>query len=114
MKLWQKESPRRVKPLLYIYRVLLTGIHLMRTGKLEANLRNLNEVFALPYVPPLIERKLEGVEKGKLKGDDLAFHEREYARLVAELESARDHTALPDQPAGRAELNDLLKRLRKG
>src|ERR1700747_2585850 len=31
-KLFLKESPRRVKPLLYVYRVLLTGIHLMRTG----------------------------------------------------------------------------------
>ena len=32
-KLFLKESPRRVKPLLYVYRVLLTGIHLMRTGR---------------------------------------------------------------------------------
>ena len=30
--LFQKEDPPRVKPLLYVYRVLLTGIHLMRTG----------------------------------------------------------------------------------
>jgi uncharacterized protein len=32
-KLFQKEDPPRVKPLLYVYRVLLTGIHLMRTGR---------------------------------------------------------------------------------
>src|SRR3954463_545289 len=32
-RLFKKESPRRVKPLLYVYRVLLTGIHLMRTGE---------------------------------------------------------------------------------
>ena len=31
-KLFRKEDPPRVKPLLYVYRVLLTGIHLMRTG----------------------------------------------------------------------------------
>ena len=37
-KLFEKEQPRRVKPLLYVYRVLLTGIHLMRTGSIEANL----------------------------------------------------------------------------
>ncbi|MCB1694521.1 MAG: nucleotidyltransferase domain-containing protein, partial [Pseudomonadales bacterium] len=37
-KLFQKESPPRVKPLLYLYRVLLTGIHLMRTSQVEANL----------------------------------------------------------------------------
>src|SRR5207237_110 len=32
-KLFLKESPRRVKPLLYVYRVLLTGIALMRSGE---------------------------------------------------------------------------------
>src|ERR1700758_5189092 len=36
--LFGKDSPPRVKPLLYVYRVILTGIHLMRTGKIEANL----------------------------------------------------------------------------
>ena len=35
-KLFEKERPRRVKPLLYLYRVLLTGIHLMRAGEVEA------------------------------------------------------------------------------
>jgi predicted nucleotidyltransferase len=42
-KLFSKESQPRVKPLLYVYRVLLTGIHLMRTGEVEANLVRLNE-----------------------------------------------------------------------
>src|SRR5258708_7343906 len=46
-KLFLKESPRRVKPLLYVYRVLLTGIHLMRTGEVEANLVTLNEILSL-------------------------------------------------------------------
>ena len=41
-RLFDKERPRRVKPLLYVYRVLLTGIHLMRTGEVEANLVRLN------------------------------------------------------------------------
>src|SRR4029453_5858888 len=42
-KLFQKEDPPHVKPLLYVYRVLLTGIHLMRTGDVEANLVPLTE-----------------------------------------------------------------------
>jgi uncharacterized protein len=46
-KLFLKESPRRVKPLLYVYRVLLTGIHLMRAGEIEANLVKLNEEFPI-------------------------------------------------------------------
>ena len=113
MKLWRKEEPRRVKPLLYIYRVLLTGIHLMRSGHLNANLVELNEVFGLPYLPELIQRKLEGAEKGKLEGADLQFHESEYDRLVIELEKARDATSLPEYPSAHDEINDLLVRLRK-
>src|SRR5919202_4085310 len=57
-KLFDKERPRRVKPLLYVYRVLLTGIHLMRTGEVEANLVRLNDHFRLTYLPDLIARKL--------------------------------------------------------
>jgi predicted nucleotidyltransferase len=57
-KLFLKESPRRVKPLLYVYRVLLTGIHLMRTGEVQANLVTLNEEFRLPYIADLVARKL--------------------------------------------------------
>jgi hypothetical protein len=46
---FQKANPPRVKPLLYVYRVPLTGIHLMRTGQVEANLIKLNEDLRLPY-----------------------------------------------------------------
>ena len=46
-KLFEKENPPRVKPLLYVYRVLLTGIHLMQTGVIEANLLRLNETAKL-------------------------------------------------------------------
>jgi hypothetical protein len=61
-KLFLNESPRRVKPLLYVYRVLLTGIHLMRTGQVEANLVTLNQEFRLPYIDDLVARKLAGPE----------------------------------------------------
>ena len=67
-KLFEKESPRRVKPLLYVYRVLLTGIHLMRTGEVEANLVKLNEQYPLPYVPDLISRKLAGHRAIRIDG----------------------------------------------
>jgi hypothetical protein len=111
-RLFEKEQPRRVKPLLYVYRVLLTGIHLMRTGRVEPNLVTLNEEFRLPYVPELVQRKLAGPEKGALPETDFAFHEREYQRLRAELERARDTSTLPEAPSARAGLNELLVRLR--
>ena len=111
-KLFHKESPPRVKPLLYVYRVLLTGIHLMRKGEIEANLVLLNETFKLPYLPELIDRKVTGSEKGTLDAADLSFHELEYERLRIELEKAFEATDLPEQPSGAAALNDLLVRLR--
>jgi predicted nucleotidyltransferase len=113
-KLFEKESPRRVKPLLYVYRVLLTGIHLMRTGKIEANLLQLNDEFRLPYVPDLVARKLAGPEKSKLEDADMAFHQSEYQRLRAELQAAHDTSLLPEAPSeeSRMALNDLLVRIR--
>ena len=43
--LFKKEQPSRIKPLLYVYRVILTGIHLMKTGQIEANLLKLKEEY---------------------------------------------------------------------
>ncbi|HEV2691601.1 MAG TPA: nucleotidyltransferase domain-containing protein [Verrucomicrobiae bacterium] len=115
-KLFLKESPRRVKPLLYVYRVLLTGIHLMRTGVIEANLVTLNEEFRLPYIKDLVARKLSGPEKSKLEDADIVFHEAEYQRLRGELQAAHEACRLPELPdeATRAALNDLLVRVRVG
>ena len=113
-KLFDKQRPRRVKPLLYVYRVLLTGINLMRTGKIEANLVTLNEEFQLRYIPDLVARKLAGPEKSTLEDADLPFHESEYQRLRRELQAAHDAAQLPELPGEetRAALNDLLQRLR--
>jgi uncharacterized protein len=113
-KLFQKENPPHVKPLLYVYRVLLTGIHLMRTGEIQANLGRLNEVFKLPYIPELIERKVVGTEKGRLEQADLAFHQGEYERLRAELEKAHQESKLPEAPSGAAALHELLVTIRLG
>jgi uncharacterized protein len=110
--LFEKEQPPRVKPLLYVYRVLLSGIHLMRSGEVEANLVQLNDQFRLPYLPELIARKLAGPEHGALDNADLAFHRTEYERLCAQLESAQQTTSLPETASGRAALDDLLVRVR--
>ena len=113
-ELFLKESPRRVKPLLYVYRVLLTGIHLMCTGEIEANLVTLNEGFQLPHITDLVARKLAGPEKSKLEDADIAFHDSEYRRLRAELQAAHEASTLPELPSDetRAALNDLLVRVR--
>ncbi|GAA5141975.1 hypothetical protein GCM10023213_27110 [Prosthecobacter algae] len=113
-ELFLKESPHRVKPLLYVYRVLLTGIWMMRTGEVEANLVTLNETFRLPYVDDLIARKLAGPEQGTLDDADLAFHQSEFERLRAMLQAAHEASTLRELPedVARAGINDLLIRVR--
>ncbi len=111
-KLFEKETPRRVKPLLYAYRVLLTGIHLMRTGEVEANLVRLNQDARLSHVTDLIARKLAGPERSTLDDSDFAFHQWEYGRLRGELEASHRASRLPEAPSARPALNDLLVRLR--
>ena len=92
--------------------MLLTGIHLMRTGEVQANLVALNESFKLPFVPDLMARKLGGGEHATLTDADVEFHRAQYLRLRAELEAARDVSTLPELPTARPALNDLLLRLR--
>jgi predicted nucleotidyltransferase len=111
-QLFKKEAAPRIKPLLYVFRVLLTGIHLMRTGVLEANLRTLNEEARLPYLDDLIEQKSNGKEKETLDPSRLNHYDREFERLRTELETARDASSLPEQPSARRELHDLLLRVR--
>jgi predicted nucleotidyltransferase len=111
-KLFEKEQPRRVKPLLYVYRVLLTGIHLMRTGQVEANLLRLNESARLSYVDELVRRKLAGPEQSALADADVTFYRGEYDRLRGDLQAAFEASTLPEAPSAQPALHDLLIRLR--
>ena len=102
----------RVKTLLYLYRVLMTGIRLMRAGVIEADLRKLNDEFALSWIPDLIRRKTTKTEKTTLDARELDFHLNECAKLRAELEASALHSRLPDFPSGVRALDDLLVRVR--
>src|SRR5687768_13529456 len=84
--LLEKENPPRVKPLLYVYRVLLTGIYLMQTGVVEANLPRLNETAKLPYLDGRIQRKISGAEKERVTDAALDYHRGEYGRLRTRLQ----------------------------
>ncbi len=112
-KQWELfERQRRLKPLLYCYRALLTGIWLMEEGTIEANVMRLNHRFRLPYLGDLISLKLQGSETTVLEDVNLDFHEREYRRLARQLEEARMSSSLPDEPRDKLALHNLLIRLR--
>lgn len=104
-----------VGTLLYVYRVLLTGLHLVRAGEVEANLERLDEDARLPQLPDLLARKRAGPEQGALADADLAFHEAEVRRLTGALEEAMTASRLPDLPlpGARAALNEVIIDLRR-
>lgn len=113
-QLLQKHEPFRVKPLLYVYRSLLTGMYLLESGEVEANLSHLNKHFQLSYIPELIEAKKTGPEKGILPEQNLDIYEKEYIRLTRMLKAMIETTELPESPSKetKAALHDFLVRLR--
>ncbi|MEH1869326.1 MAG: nucleotidyltransferase domain-containing protein [Nostoc sp.] len=111
-KLFENEHTYRLKPLLYVYRVLLTGIYLMQTGIVEANIMKLNEGFNLSYIHDLIAQKLAGKEKSVVSNVNVDFHQIEYERLRNKLQEAYESSLLPEVPSANAALHNLLVRLR--
>lgn len=110
--LFQKEAEPRIKPLLYTFRVLLTGIHLMRSGEIEANLGVLNTIFGLPFIPELMARKREGNEQETLDPGNKDYYEREFCTLRARLVEEGAITSLPASPTAEEALNDIVIRVR--
>ena len=93
-KLIEKMEAKTAKAVLYAYRVLMTGIHLMRTGRVEANILVLNEDFKLDAIPQLIDMKVaEKVAPPDLEWD---FHAKELDRLEDELGVAYENTKLSE------------------
>ncbi|MFB9681946.1 nucleotidyltransferase domain-containing protein [Streptosporangium vulgare] len=105
------ERSGELKPLLYTFRVLLTGIHLMRTGELEADLTRLSG--GPPYLGDLVAAKRfaehgsppPGAPGPERLADDVA-------RLTGRLEEARDSSGLPDTAPSADAVHDLVVRTR--
>ncbi|RSN56814.1 MULTISPECIES: nucleotidyltransferase domain-containing protein [Actinomadura] len=106
------ENRDELKPLLYVFRTLLTGVHLMRAGELETDLTKLLG-DAPPYVPDLVAAKRDAEHAGLPPGaPDRSVLRSDVDALTALLEEERDRSALPERPkAGRA-LHDLVVRTR--
>jgi predicted nucleotidyltransferase len=100
-----------LKPLLYTFRVLSTGIHLMRTGEVLADLGELDHGPA--YVPDLIAAKREA-EHGALPAGapDPGRLAADVAASTTRLETERDRSSLPERPSAAPALHDLVSRAR--
>ncbi|MER6676454.1 nucleotidyltransferase domain-containing protein [Streptomyces sp. NPDC000983] len=101
-----------LKPLLYTFRVLLTGIHLMRAGEVQAHLPTLlGQVPEAPaYLPELIAAKAEqehgaaDVDHARVEADVTALH--------ATLDEAQTASALPEAATAHDALHDFVVRVR--
>jgi len=109
LKLLEKQQPKTAKSLLYAYRVLMTGIHLLRSGEVQANICLLNEECGLPFIPELIDRKLQ--EKTVLPDLDWDFHRQQLTALESQMQTAFEQSTLPED-RDRNAINNLLIDLR--
>lgn len=100
-----------VKRLLYAYRVYATGIHVLRTGEVVADLRELDPDVT---VTGLLERKRAGAEKGLLEPGELEGHGARLDALDDELQQAFLDSALPEEVTSWAALSDFVVRARRG
>lgn len=106
------EQQPTVKKLLYVLRTAVTGIHLLETGELEADLSRLMDRYALADAATLIERKRAG-ERTPLDSSQIeAWHPRIEA-LFHRLDHAFDHGVLPPAPPNEAELLEWLLEVRR-
>ncbi|MFE4050925.1 DNA polymerase beta superfamily protein [Streptomyces sp. YIM B13518] len=106
------ERTGELKPLLYTFRVLLTGIHLMRSGEVQPHLPTLAaEVDAAPdRLPELIAAKAER-EHGAAPVDHARVR-ADVERLHGVLDQAQAASVLPDAPTAYDALHDLVVRVR--
>lgn len=107
-----REPDATVKHLLYAYRVLLSGIHAMRTGEIVADLPSLADAVRVDGLSELAERKRAGAEAVRLARGEAEEHGRRLDALEETLRDAHAKSALPEEPTTTAALEDLVIRLR--
>ncbi|HUQ60934.1 nucleotidyltransferase domain-containing protein [Lentzea sp.] len=106
------EKTGEIKPLLYTFRALLTGVHLLRTGEVNAHLPTLLEKLDGPdYLPSLIEAKALGEHRGLAGLPDRPAPERLEADLAhwhEQLAKAREASDLPVDPPAFEAVHDFV------
>lgn len=103
----EHEREPTAKALLYSYRVALTGIHLLRTGALEADVTVLAPRYGFDVVE-LVAIKRAGTEHGGLDPAVDGAHRAAWPVLEAELADAEAASPLPPDATNRADLEAWL------
>lgn len=112
------ERTGEIKPLLYTFRALLTGVHLLRTGEVNAHLPTLLEKLDGPdYLPALIEAKILGEHRALAGVTERPAPERLEADLAhwrEQLRLARETSDLPEQPPAFEAVHEFVVTTRLG
>lgn len=107
------DSKKRTKAALYVYRAALTGIHLLNSGEVVADLDVLAADYGFPEILPLIQHKRVSGEKVPVSEADDAHHRRNWDKLEVMLDEAKDKSPLADNCPVQRDLSDWLVRLRR-
>jgi predicted nucleotidyltransferase len=105
----------RTKSVTYIFRILLTGIHLMRTSEVETNLETLGKLYRVPGVPELVAMKRQGEEKALLTAVENLHYDMQIGLLTERLQHEYEHSTLREAVSKETKdkLNDLLIQARR-
>jgi len=103
-----------VKETLYGYRVALTGIHLLRSGELNAHLPSLLEAYPQAEVAELIAEKQATRDHLPLEAIRKQRHLQRLEELQKELELAHETSSLPHSGGAFEELSEFVVRVRLG
>lgn len=106
------EKEPTAKKLLYVLRTTLTGIHLLVTGELEADLTRLMGDYGVADAAALVERKRAG-ERVALDASVLGAWRPRVDALFARLDEARSTSPLPEEPRNEGEVRDWLLSVRR-
>ena len=108
-----KSTTPRAKSVLYVLRTALTGIHLLDTGELITDVRELLDDHGLGEARQLITIKQSG-ERTELDEDAAVYWRGKLDQVMDSLRAARARSCLPEQPENVAALEQWLLEVRRG
>ena len=110
---FERSERPSAKQVLYAYRVALTGIQLLRTGKLEADLSVLAEPYGFSEILAVLHQKRAGEERAPLASDAVPLFRERFHRVEAALDESLRVTALPENAPNFSDCERWLVEIRR-
>jgi len=111
-QLRELEKKPTAKRILYVLRTALTGLELLREGRLVADATRLFAPYGLDAAAELVERKRAG-ERTPLPPEVADAWRGRIQRLFQALDEARESSILPEEPVNASEVEEWLIETRR-